>query len=262
MATISKYQTSSGATLYRVRYRTPDNRRPTSAALPPSATPNGSPPRWRSPRCAGSTSRRRWDGSPWASWDRRGWTASGVTSSRPDSGRMRGCGGCMSSHAGVHTRVSDIRFTEVQAWVSELAARRGPVIVQMSHSVLARILDDAVHDRLLAANPARGVKLPPVVQAPERVSDRRAAACAGHRGRSVSLAGAAAGHRRSAMERGRGAAGFRRRFPATPRQRPPQRGDADRPGRRRHAQVREGPHRAAGRVRRRRAGRHLWGQGP
>ena len=26
MATISKYQTASGATLYRVRYRTPDNR--------------------------------------------------------------------------------------------------------------------------------------------------------------------------------------------------------------------------------------------
>ena len=26
MATIEKYQTSSGATLYRVRYRTPDNR--------------------------------------------------------------------------------------------------------------------------------------------------------------------------------------------------------------------------------------------
>ena len=27
MATVSKYQTASGATLYRVRYRTPDNRR-------------------------------------------------------------------------------------------------------------------------------------------------------------------------------------------------------------------------------------------
>ena len=30
----------------------------------------------------------------------------------------------------------------------------------MSHSVLARILDDAVKDRLLVANVARGVKLP------------------------------------------------------------------------------------------------------
>ena len=75
----------------------------------------------------------------------------------------------MSSRAGARTRVSDIRFTDVQAWVSELAGRRGPVIVQMSHSVLARILDDAVRDRLLAANPARGVKLPPVVRKRQNV---------------------------------------------------------------------------------------------
>ena len=70
----------------------------------------------------------------------------------------------MSSRAGAAHGCADIRFTEVQAWVSELAGRRGPVIVRMSHSVLARILDDAVRDRLLAANPARGVKLPPVVK--------------------------------------------------------------------------------------------------
>jgi integrase len=62
------------------------------------------------------------------------------------------------------TRVSDIRFTDVQAWVSELAGRRSPVVVRMSHSVLARILGDAVKDRLLAANPALGVKMPPVVR--------------------------------------------------------------------------------------------------
>jgi integrase len=62
------------------------------------------------------------------------------------------------------TRVCDIRFTDVQAWVSELAGRRGPVIVRTAHAVLAQILDDAVRDRLLAANPVRGVKLPPVVK--------------------------------------------------------------------------------------------------
>ena len=51
------------------------------------------------------------------------------------------------------TRVSEIRFTDVQAWVSELGSRRSPVVVQMSHSVLARILGGAVKDRVLAANP-------------------------------------------------------------------------------------------------------------
>ena len=30
----------------------------------------------------------------------------------------------------------------------------------MAYQVLARILDDAVRDKMLAANPARGVKLP------------------------------------------------------------------------------------------------------
>jgi integrase len=47
----------------------------------------------------------------------------------------------------------------VQAWVTEIGAERGPVIVHTAYSVLARILDDAVRDRLVS-NPARGVKLP------------------------------------------------------------------------------------------------------
>jgi integrase len=59
-----------------------------------------------------------------------------------------------------------VKYTDVQAWVAELAAERGPVIVQTAHSVLSRILDDAVRDRLLAVNPARGVKLPRKVRKP------------------------------------------------------------------------------------------------
>jgi integrase len=48
----------------------------------------------------------------------------------------------------------------VQAWIAELSAERGPSAVIAAYSVLARILDDAVRDRMLASNPARGVKLP------------------------------------------------------------------------------------------------------
>lgn len=48
----------------------------------------------------------------------------------------------------------------MQAWVTEIGAERGPVIVHTAYSVLARILDDAVRDRLVVSNPARGVKLP------------------------------------------------------------------------------------------------------
>jgi len=56
--------------------------------------------------------------------------------------------------------LADIRYSDVAAWVAELSAKRGPVIVETAASVLRRILDDAVRDRLLASNPARGVKLP------------------------------------------------------------------------------------------------------
>ena len=52
------------------------------------------------------------------------------------------------------TPLSAVRFTDVQAWVGELG--RGAVIVRRAHGVLARIIDDAVRDRLIVANPARG----------------------------------------------------------------------------------------------------------
>lgn len=43
----------------------------------------------------------------------------------------------------------------LQVWVCERATRRGAVIVQRS-LVLARILDDAVHDRVIVASAAEG----------------------------------------------------------------------------------------------------------
>lgn len=57
-------------------------------------------------------------------------------------------------------RINGIRFTDVQSWISELASRRGASTVRTAYMLLARILDDAVRDRLLSSNPARGVKLP------------------------------------------------------------------------------------------------------
>lgn len=58
------------------------------------------------------------------------------------------------------THISDIRYSDVQAWVAELAARLSASLVANTYSVLGRIHDDAVRDRALASNPARGVKLP------------------------------------------------------------------------------------------------------
>lgn len=56
--------------------------------------------------------------------------------------------------------VVDIRHSDVQKWVAELAARLGFTSVSRSYGVLAGILDVAVRDRRISSNPARGVKMP------------------------------------------------------------------------------------------------------
>ncbi|MEU7763887.1 tyrosine-type recombinase/integrase [Nocardia sp. NPDC049190] len=66
------------------------------------------------------------------------------------------------------TRINAIKHSEVQSWIAELSSRRSPSLVRDAHSVLARILDDAVRDRQLASNPAREVKLPPKRRAPNK----------------------------------------------------------------------------------------------
>lgn len=160
MATVERYQTTSGATRYRVRYRTPDRRQTDKRGF-----------------------KTKRDAEQWAAKNEidklrgeyvapalgkitvgelgPGWLARQKGHMKPSGWRS------YESAWRVHVepkwarvRVSDVAHTDVQAWVSDISARRGPVIVQTAYSVLARILDDAVRDRRLAANPARGVKLP------------------------------------------------------------------------------------------------------
>lgn len=160
MATISKYQTASGATLYRVRYRTPDN---------------------RSTQKRGFTTKR--DAQMWANKvEVTKATGEYVAPSLAKTtvgelgpawlDRQRGhlkpsAFRSLDSAWSVHvsprwgnTAIGAVHFSDVQAWTAELAAIRKATIVKTAHSVLARILDDAVRDRRVASNPARGVKLP------------------------------------------------------------------------------------------------------
>jgi integrase len=58
------------------------------------------------------------------------------------------------------TRILDIRASEIQAWVSELARSRSATVVIRAHGILAGIFDFAIRDQLLTNNPARGVHLP------------------------------------------------------------------------------------------------------
>lgn len=57
-------------------------------------------------------------------------------------------------------KVASIRHGEVQAWVSELTAKKSATVVLRAHSILASILDGAVKDQRVMKNAARGVTLP------------------------------------------------------------------------------------------------------
>lgn len=56
--------------------------------------------------------------------------------------------------------IGKVRHSDVQAWVTRLAAQRGPTTVHRAYGVLAAILDVAVKDRRITSNPSRGVSLP------------------------------------------------------------------------------------------------------
>lgn len=59
------------------------------------------------------------------------------------------------------TRLRDVSHAEVQAWVTELlTGGLSASSVQRTHGLLSQMLDLAVRDRRLPANPAKGVKLP------------------------------------------------------------------------------------------------------
>jgi integrase len=59
------------------------------------------------------------------------------------------------------TRLRDVSHAEVQAWVTELlAGGLSASSVQRTHGLLSQMLDLAVRDRRLPANPAKRVKLP------------------------------------------------------------------------------------------------------
>ena len=166
MATISKYQNSSGATLYRVRYRTPDNRQTDKRGFTTKRDAEIFAANLEVAKARGEfiapTVGRVTIGELGVAW-----LARRQAVMKPS--------GFRSLEAAWHVHVEPrwgstplgaVRFTDVQAWVGELAGRRGAVIVHRAHGILARIIDDAVRDRMLAANPARGVKLPAQTKRP------------------------------------------------------------------------------------------------
>ncbi len=166
MATVSKYQTANGATLYRVRYRTPDNRQTDKRGFKTkrdaerfAATVEVA--KMRGEYVAPSLGRLT-VGELGASWlhRQRGHLKPSSYRVAEIEWRVR-----VAPRWG-HVALGDIRATTIQRWLSDLshgvggAKPVGASVVNRAHHVLSAILADAVRDHLLAANPASDIKLP------------------------------------------------------------------------------------------------------
>lgn len=72
-------------------------------------------------------------------------------------------------------RLTDLRPTEIQAWVKALAESYAPSTVESSYRTVAAVCRAAVDDRLIATTPCKGIRLPK----DDRTPDERARALDG-----------------------------------------------------------------------------------
>jgi len=159
MATISKYQTASGATLYRVRYRTPDHRSTQKRGFTTkrdaelfAATVEVSMARgeYVAPALGRATVGEL----------ATDWLARKKQAAAPSSWLM------FESAYRVHVMprwgavsVADMYVLGVESWIAGMVrAGSGVTTVSRAHVVLSGILSDAVKSKRLAVNPARGVE--------------------------------------------------------------------------------------------------------
>ena len=159
MATISKYQTSSGATLYRVRYRTPDNRQ---------TDKRGFKIKRDAKMFANSVEVAKVSGEYIAPAMGRvtvgelaaDWLARKKQATAPSHYRM------LESAWRVHVKpgwgscsVADVDVIGVEAWIAAMGAKgAGATTVIRSHGVLSGVLGAAVKGKRLAANPCKGIE--------------------------------------------------------------------------------------------------------
>lgn len=168
MASISRYDTRLGETRWRVRYRTPDNRQTDKRGFKTKRDAENFlievEGRKRRGEYVSQSAGKAVIGDLGEEWLKRQ-----VGHLKPNSYRS------IESRWRVHveprwqrTPVAKVAYTDVQAWVSELGTKRGAKLVRSAHSVLLGILEDAVRDRRIPSNPARGVKLPAIVKKPNK----------------------------------------------------------------------------------------------
>lgn len=159
MATVSKYETASGTTLYRVRYRKPDNRQ---------TDKRGFKTKKAAEAFANTVEVKKLTGEFIPELAGRitvgelapGWLARKREATARSNYRM------LESAWRVHVspkwgarQVAKVSVIDVEAWIAQMVRDgRGPTTVLRSCGVLSGILADAVKAKRLAANPAKGVE--------------------------------------------------------------------------------------------------------
>lgn len=157
MATIEKYQTAMGVTRYMVRYRTPQHTQTKKRGFTTKRAAEAFANTVEVEKLTGNYVAPSL-GQVTAGELGEEWLARQAHHKPSWSARLESVCRVHVEPKWGRRRIADIRPTEVQKWVAELKLLASSVA--HAHTVLAGILDDAAADRRLAANPARGVKLP------------------------------------------------------------------------------------------------------
>lgn len=158
MATISKYQTASGAMLYRVRYRTPDHRQTQKRGFKTKRDAEAFANTVEVKKLTGEfipeTAGRITVSELAPDWLTRKEQATAASNYRMIESAWR-----------VHVQpkwgrwqVSRITVPDIESWIASMVRDgRGATTVLRAHGVLSGVLQDAVKAKRLAVNPARGV---------------------------------------------------------------------------------------------------------
>jgi integrase len=157
VATIESYQDASGATFYMVRYRTPQRTQTKKRGFPTKRAAREFAATVEVEKLTGKYVAPALGQITVAELG-AAWLASQAHHKASWSARLESVWRVHVEPKWGRRRIADIRPTEVQKWIAELKLSASSVT--HAHTVLAGILDDAVVDRRLAVNPARGVKLP------------------------------------------------------------------------------------------------------
>lgn len=166
MATIEKYQTTSGATRYKVRYRKPDRNQTTKRGFATKREAESWANQLEVDKRRGAyvaPAAGRVALGPYAA----DWLASKHNLKPSTRARYQVVVDTfIASHRNV--ALGDISRELVRDWVAELSATHAPASVHKTIGVLRQVLAMAVKDNRLVINPVDGVELPSVVATEQR----------------------------------------------------------------------------------------------